>query len=137
MNEGYYNLAPSPRRMMKNSLSKTSFQLKVKRHGSIDSRKRKHNETNPYNLIEGLDSNKAKIMRNRSKINNSTNLPYIDDWKGQFISVNEFNSMVSSEMSMIRKIKKSKNAPSTSLMQVFKHNGNLQNYGSNSALHMI
>ena len=137
MNELYYENDPSPRRrVMKNSLSKTSFSIKTKRNKSIDNRKKQKRDITPYGVIDEINTPTTKT-KNKSKMNHSTALPKIGNWKGQFMSSKEYNRMISDEMTMIRKMK-SKNSSLSNVMHVFKNNRSPSSgFTQNKALYLI
>ena len=134
----YYDTSPSPKRkIVSNSISKSSFNPKSKRHQSTDIKRKDFSVSHPYSHIEEIHHSPTKSKRSISKLNNSSILPYLEDWKGKFISVNQFNSMVSNEMTMIRKFKR-KNRGLSSVQQVFKQKvPSLGGFYSNSFLTMV
>jgi len=108
MRQFYNDESLSPKRQVNKILQeKPSFIPKSKRHKSIDAkcRPKESGPTNPYYYAQ-LRPGAKSCLKERSSLNRSTNLPKLSNVNDKFMSAQEYNNMVSNEMSMIRQLRK-------------------------------
>lgn len=74
-------------------------------------------------------------IKSRKNMNKSTMLPRIEGFKGRIITVDQFNQMVTEEMSMIRDLKKCHKKGFKSVQQIFHETDPLlRDQGSKSSM---
>ncbi|CAI2376535.1 unnamed protein product [Moneuplotes crassus] len=135
MHQVYYDVSPSPRKKIDQGSSRATFKPRTKRKGSIDAKKMRWTGAKEY---PGVRSFQFSPSKERSDTQRPSMFPSISDLKERFMSVDQFNSMISNEMADIRKIKKGKKKCLKSVQQVFQnHEPSTQDHIFSTSMNVV